>query len=378
MLECQPAVGSAIDAPEDGTGTKKLPAFELPYDKLVIAVGCYSQTFGTPGVKENALFLKDVKDARRIRSRILQVFEIASQPTISDAERRKLLHFVIVGGGPTGIEFAAELHDLLVSDLAAAYPKLQEFSRITIYDVAPTILAAFDQDLVAEATKKFQRDGIRIKNSHHVQEVKESSLIVKEEGEVPFGLLVWSTGLAANPLIDSITELKRNTKTHSLEVNGHLQTRYADGRVNEDVFCLGDCSVLESGAVPATAQVAAQEAKHLARVLNSQVVSWRNDPGEFAFSNRGIMTYVGGWQALIDRTTATGPGPKGKEAGRLAWLLWRSAYWSQAMSMRNKASLAFYWSVVERALCSWDSADTPLSHARRFLNWIFGRSITRF
>lgn len=176
--------------------------------------------------------------------------------------------------------------------------------------MAPTILAAFDEGLREEATKKFARDGIRLKNNHHVEQVKEASLIIKEEGEVPFGLLVWSTGLAPNPLIESITELKRNEKTHrqapldcalcpprlswltlpsprlacSLEVDGHFRTRLNDGTINEDVYCIGDASALESGPVPATAQVAAQEAKHLAKHLNSQVVSWRSDPGEFKAS----------------------------------------------------------------------------------------------
>lgn len=141
---------------------------------------------------------------------------------------------------------------------------------------------------VEHATKKFARDGIRIKNSHHVKEVREASLIVKEEGEVPFGMLVWSTGLAANPLIDTITELRHNEKSHSLEVDGHFRTRFKDGTINEDVFAIGDASALESGIVPATAQVAAQEAKHLAKVLNSDV-SWRNTPGDFVFKNAGIM-----------------------------------------------------------------------------------------
>ncbi len=202
---------SATQAPSKYPGQQP---FALPYDKLVIAVGAYSQTFDTPGVKEHAFFLKDVKDARRIRSRILQVMELAAQPTVSDEERRKLLHFVVVGGGPTGTEMASELHDLLESDLKRAYPSLTPLATITIYDVAPQILAAFDKGLVEEATKKFARDGIRIKNNHHVEEVKEASLVIREEGEVPYGLLVWSTGLAPNPLIESITHLKRNEKTH--------------------------------------------------------------------------------------------------------------------------------------------------------------------
>jgi NADH dehydrogenase FAD-containing subunit len=84
--------------------------FGVDYDKLVIAVGCYSQTFGIPGVRDHALFLKDVGDARRIRKRILACFEKAALPTSSDELKKYLLNFAIVGGGPTGIEFAAGKH----------------------------------------------------------------------------------------------------------------------------------------------------------------------------------------------------------------------------------------------------------------------------
>lgn len=76
----------------------------------MLAVGAYAQTFGVPGVKEHATFLKTVSDARTIRMRIIERFEQAASPNVSDTERRELLHFAIVGGGPTGIEFAAELH----------------------------------------------------------------------------------------------------------------------------------------------------------------------------------------------------------------------------------------------------------------------------
>ncbi len=113
------------------------------------------------------------------------------------------------------------------------------------------------------------------------------------------------------------------------------------------MYCIGDASALQSGLLPATAQVAAQEAKHLAKHLNSQVVSWRSDPGEFKvsltdsrratlasflsvltrlvaqFSSKGIMTYIGGWQALVDRSKVE-EGPKGEMSGRVAWLRWRS------------------------------------------------------
>ena len=140
-----------------------------------------SLAFNVPGVKEHAHFLKDISNARAIRSRILECekavqqqisrlnefilgFEQANQPTMSDIERRNLLHFCIVGeaierfvstpalmnfsgGGPTGVEFAAELHDLLNTDIKRHFPGLQNLARISLFDVAPTILGSFDEGL---------------------------------------------------------------------------------------------------------------------------------------------------------------------------------------------------------------------------------------
>jgi NADH dehydrogenase len=94
--------------------------FVIDYDKLVISVGAYAQTFGVPGVKEHATFLKTVSDARRIRNRIIECFEQASQPHLTDAQRAGLLHFAVVGGGPTGIEWSAELHGGWPSSLSSS------------------------------------------------------------------------------------------------------------------------------------------------------------------------------------------------------------------------------------------------------------------
>jgi len=183
--------------------------FHLRYDKLVVTVGCYSQTFGTPGVKEHAFFLKDVGDARKIRNRLLACFEGAALPTTSEAMRRQLLSFAIVGGGPTGIEFSAELHDLINEDMAKIYPELIKYHQITVYDVADKVLPMFDEKLAQYASHKFARRGIAIKTSHHVEELRPGApverassgnakdyrlftLQVKEDGEVGVGMCVWS------------------------------------------------------------------------------------------------------------------------------------------------------------------------------------------
>ncbi|KAL9054023.1 MAG: hypothetical protein Q9162_004429 [Coniocarpon cinnabarinum] len=201
--------------------------FDLQYDKLVIAVGAYSQTFNTPGVKEHAHFLKDVGDARRIRRTILTCYETAALPTTLEHVRRQLLNFVITGGGPTGIEFAAELHDLIRDDLNKLYPHLKGLARITVHDVAPTVLNMFDRKLSDYAVRTFKRENIDVKTESVVQaleaglpddhtsnsatssngklhlEPHQPGVTLKLKGQPPqgAGMVVWSTGLMPNPFI---------------------------------------------------------------------------------------------------------------------------------------------------------------------------------
>ena len=201
----------------------KREMFEIEYDKLVIAVGSYSQTFGIAGVKENAFFLKDVMDARKIRKRVLSCFELASLPIATEAQKQQLLHFAVVGGGPTGMEFSAELHDFVRQDLRRLYPSLMPYVTITIYDVAPSVLGMFDRALSEYAVNAFRRDGIRIRTGHHVESLSKGfppapatdegrphldpscgfTVRTKQEGSFGVGLCVWSTGLMANPFVKS-------------------------------------------------------------------------------------------------------------------------------------------------------------------------------
>jgi len=340
---------STTETQHPGTDT----GFTLRYDKLVIAVGAYSQTFNVPGVKEHAHFLKDVRDARAIRTRIIECFEQANQPTLSDIQRRNLLNFCIVGGGPTGVEFSAELHDLLHAEIERHYPALARMAKITLYDVAPNILGNFDKSLGVYAEDKFRRDGISIKTRHHVERVEKDRMFVKEQGEVPFGLLVWSTGLAPNPLIQSIDSLEKHEKTQSLFTDQNLNVIRKEGHVDPDIWAIGDAANIKGQLLPATAQVANQKAKYLAQKLN-KIVKDQEHTKAFEFHNKGSLAYLGDWKAIYDRSSAENV--KTKESGRLAWLLWRSAYFTMTLSVRNKILVPTYW----------------------FLNWIFGRDLTRF
>jgi len=350
-MPATPAARFSDDANSSDQSRQK--HFQLHYDTLIIAVGAYSQTFNVPGVKEHAHFLKDISDARAIRSRILECFEQANQPVITDEDRRKLLNFCIVGGGPTGVEFAAELHDFIRDDIRRHYPSLEGFAKISLFDVAPRILGTFDEGLQEFATARFKREGINILTQNHVERVEKGKLFVKEQGEVPFGLLVWSTGLAPNPLIQSITEVETDKKTSSVITDAQCRLIMKSGQTSPDVYAIGDAAMIQDTPLPATAQVANQKAKYLTKRLN-KLIKGKEHIDPFVFHNAGSLAYLGGWQAVYDRTKAENI--KTKEAGRLAWLLWRSAYFTQTLSYRNKILVPFYW----------------------FLNWIFGRDLTRF
>lgn len=361
---------------------KKGEFFDVPYDKLVVAVGSYSQTFGIEGVKEHANFLRDVGDARKIRLRILQCFEKAALPTTTDEVREKLLHFAVVGGGPTGIEFAAELHDLIKDDLKKLYPSIIKFVAITVYDVAPKVLPMFDQTLANYAMDLFKREGISVKTEHHLTRIRPDEetegclkLKIQEYGdeEVNAGIVVWSTGLMQNPLVQKLEEkvfapnsavsgeaksaanvkLQKESKTGSLLTDPHLHikvvsaeaTKESVGSILPDVFAIGDCAIIENQVMPATAQVASQKATYLAKRFTRGDV----DVKAFEFRNWGTMTYLGNWKAIHQSSADD-------LKGWAAWVLWRTAYLTKSMSIRNKIMVPIYWCI----------------------SWLFGRDISRF
>ena len=331
---------------------RKGELFDMKWDKLLIAVGCYSQTFGTKGVKENAFFLKDVGDARKIRNRLLSCFEEASLPTTSEASKKQLLNFAVVGGGPTGIEWSAELHDMIAEDMSKLYPELAKYTHITVYDVGPKVLASFDEKLSKYAMDRFERQGISIKTNHHVEELRRGApgkvekqegvragmtcytLKLKEEGEVGVGMCVWSTGLMMNPFVEKALhgKVKRHEKNGGVITNDRLRALAADGTPIKDVYALGDCATLEGTAYPATAQVANQKATWLAKRLNKGDI----DAKGFTYKDLGVMAYVGNWNAILQSQG-------GDISGRVAWFIWRGAYLAKSVSWRNRILIPTYW-----------------------------------
>lgn len=232
-VHCRSAVGTNLDGNGD---------FMVDYDYLVVALGATVNTFNTPGVMEHCHFLKEVEDAQKIRKSVIDCFEKASIPNISEEDKRKILHFVIIGGGPTGVEFAAELHDFLVEDLVKLYPAIEQFVKITIIQSGEHILNTFDQRIAVFAESKFQRDGIELSTGFRVIKVSDDSITVKckssgVETLVPYGMAVWSAGIGTRPVITDLMNQVGQGKRRALATNEWLRVRECDS-----VYAIGDCS----------------------------------------------------------------------------------------------------------------------------------------
>ncbi|KAJ3109634.1 hypothetical protein HDU97_003108 [Phlyctochytrium planicorne] len=351
--------------------------FQVNYDSLVIAAGAISNTFNIKGVKEHAYFLKDVNDARKIRTRIMECFELASQPNKTDSQKKDILHFAVVGGGPTGVEFMAELHDFVTEDILELYPHLKKFVKMTIYDVGKSILNAFDSKLGDYAAQRFTRKGIKLRLGTSVKEVQKDHIILNDDTKVPYGLLVWSTGLAPIDLVKSL-ELEKD-RAQRLVTDEYFRVIDPTGHVVNDVYALGDCATVKGTSLPCTAQVANQKGAWLCKALNEVGRKYPEEDNStalkrlqpFNYKHQGSLAYLGKWKAIADLKPPSGLAPKKEEGedvekkrslnfipstGVGAWLFWRSAYFTMSVSTKNKLLIPMFW----------------------FLTWIFGRDTSRF
>ncbi|KAK1424541.1 hypothetical protein QVD17_19871 [Tagetes erecta] len=223
--------------------------FVVDYDYLVVAMGARVNTFNTPGVEENCHYLKEVEDAQKIRRTVIDCFERASLPTLSDDERKRILQFVVVGGGPTGVEFAAELHDFVSEDLVKLYPSVKDLVKITLLEATDHILNMFDKRITTFAEEKFHRDGIDLRTGAMVVKVsdKEISTKVIKTGEIstiPYGMAVWSTGIATRPVVMDFMKQIGQANRRVLATDEWLRVEGTNS-----IYALGDCATINQRKV---------------------------------------------------------------------------------------------------------------------------------
>lgn len=353
---------------------------EVPFDMLVVGVGAENATFGIQGVKENSCFLKEVGDAQKIRKRIMDCVETASFKDQSPEERKRLLHMVVVGGGPTGVEFAGELQDFFEEDLRKWVPEITDNFHVTLVEAMDKVLPMFSKQLIDYTEKTFKEESITIRTNTQVKKVNEKTIEAewkkadgtKEKETIPYGLLVWATGNAVRPVVkDLMSQIPaQKDSRRGLAVNEYLVVNGA-----ENIWAVGDCAIANYAP---TAQVASQEGAFLARMFNSLAKTETiNDElttlsdkqsremdkekrtailgeiktlqkslrrvkqiGPFEYSHQGSLAYIGSERAVADVSWLSGNFASG---GTLTYLFWKSAYLNMCFSQRNRVLVIIDW-----------------------------------
>ncbi|CRG83096.1 NADH dehydrogenase [Talaromyces islandicus] len=351
----------------------------VPFDMLVVGVGAENATFGIPGVRENSCFLKEVGDAQKIRKRIMDCVETAVFKDQTDEEVKRLLHMVVVGGGPTGVEFAGELQDFFEDDLRKWIPEIQDNFHVTLVEALPNILPMFSKQLIEYTESSFKEEKITIRTKTMVKNVTEKYIeaeVSKPDGtkeleRIPYGLLVWATGNAVRGVVrDLMGQIPaQKDSRRGLAVNEYLVVNGT-----ENIWAVGDCAITNYAP---TAQVAGQEGAFLARLFNTMArteaiegelkklsVAQQEAKGEererifdeikerqrqlrrtkqigpFQYSHQGSLAYIGKERAVADISWLSGNIASG---GTMTYLFWRSAYLSMCFSARNRVLVATDW-----------------------------------
>jgi NADH:ubiquinone reductase (non-electrogenic) len=351
----------------------------LDYDHLVVAVGAQPNTFGIPGVAKYGKFLKEIEHGREVRKELLDIIDKADVALAAGQETRakQLLNFVVVGGGPTGVEFCGELSDFIKNDLIHRYPKVAEHFKVTLVEALPGLLTMFHKTVGGYVQDHLTSQGVDIKLNAMVKEVDENSVHLKTKDGVAsmdYGMLVWVAGVGMRPftksMCDKIGKENGQTDRRGLLVDEALRVR---GTKPGEVFAIGDCAV--SGKPP-TAQVAYQQGKYLGRMFRLGQQHLISDPEapKFEYNHQGTMAYIGQGEAATElnpnaliklgRSSITdhmwwrslyGECDQLRIMGPMGFAIWRSVYFSKLVSMRNRWSVASDWmrtSFFGRPACS--------------------------
>lgn len=301
----------------------------LGYDQLVIATGSIYNYFGNDEWRQMAPGLKSNREARLIRQRLLLGFEKAE--TADDvATRQALLTNVVVGGGPTGVEMAgamAELgHFLIARDFRNLSPA--DF-RVILLEAAPDILTGFDRELVNYVRRRLQKIGVEVRTNCPVLSMKEGAVTTKTE-TIRVGCVVWGAGVKASPVAAWLGV--EPGPGGRVPVEADLRARNFP-----DIYVIGDAALLidDSGqALPALAQVAKQQGRHLGRALRSPPALENAEP--FRFRNRGAT-------AVIGRNAAIFESGRWKLKGYPAWLLWALVHVYLLINFEKRLLVSVQW-----------------------------------
>ncbi len=300
----------------------------LDYDTLIVATGATHAYFGHDDWAEHSTGLKSLKDALQIRQRLLIAFEVAEREP-DEALRRAWMTFVIVGGGPTGVELAGTMAEVSRQTLAKDFRRINTASaRVILVEASPRVLGAYSEDLSEAARRQLERLGVAVWTGVQVTGIDADGVCIGSE-RVRAHTVVWAAGVAASPLARSLgVPLDRAGR---VPVDPELTI---PGR--DDVYVIGDLAHIEQGGsmVPGVAPAAMQQGRHAARNILLTLDGRPRRP--FHYVDKGMLATIGRGAAVA----RVGPF---KTSGYLAWLLWLFVHILFLIGFRNRILVMLQW-----------------------------------
>lgn len=304
----------------------------VPFDHLVLALGSVSNYFGLPGVAEHALTMKSLADATALHAHMIDKLEHADLQRDPEA-RRRLLTFVVAGGGFAGVETLAELNDF-VRGARRFYPNISpDDVRMVLIHSGSRILPEVSASLSAYALKKLRSRGIEVMLETRVLGCTASAVQLSDGSELPASTFVWAAGTAPSPILDRI-DVPR-TRSGRIEVDATMAVKDCAG-----LWAVGDSAAIPDlntgGTCPPTAQFALRQGKRLAQNIAAAV---RGDqPQPFRFKALGLLAGLGHRSAVAEVMGM-------KFSGFIAWWLWRTIYLMKLPGFERKLRVAIDWTL---------------------------------
>ena len=302
---------------------------ELSYDYLVLALGSVTNFYKLPGLAENALTMKSLSDAIRLRSRMIKNLEEADSECACD-DRSRLLTVVVVGGGFAGVETVASVNDF-VREAIEFYPRLTERElRIVLIEATDVILPELGAKLGAYAREKLTRRGVQFLMNTAVKSVSNDEVNLSDGTTVKTNMLVWTAGVSPNPLLGMLECSKERGR---LITNQFLEVDKSPG-----VWALGDCAAVPDSATGKTCPPTAQHAIRQGKVVAENIVAAINGGRRRRFEFKTI-----GALASIGKRTGVARIMGVNFSGFIAWWLWRTIYLSKLPCFEKKVRVALDW-----------------------------------
>lgn len=298
------------------------------WDTLVIAVGSVTNWYGVSGAAEHARPFKTLVDAMTLRARVVELFEMAEQAR-SDSQRRRLLSFVLVGGGVTGVEVAAELIEMARETLLPRYPSLSaSHIRITVVEGADRLVLSARPEHSRYVQRFLARRGVGVELNALVKQVEPHAVLLADGRRLEAFTIVWTAGVIPPPIVRELPLLHH--KDSRVVVDETLRALRPDGTPVENVYVIGDCAAAkreDGGMQPQLSQTAIAMGTCVGHTLVRQAK--HQPPERFSFKDAGYIISLGKHSSVLDLFGFA-------LSGKLAWLAWAGAYLVKMVGFRKQ------------------------------------------